>query len=547
MSYPPLHPSSHDPKPVTMSRTEFDRSFPGEGDLIERKSGIGSDPLQEAVVAFSNASGGVILIGVDNSGEIIGRELTQGVEDALHQTLADVRDPGRYEISALLIDNKPITILSVARREEGFSQTSNARVLVRRGARNAALFGGDLQRFISERALSRFEATDTSIDAAKISEEAFARLRDAYEWSDPQADPERLQEQGLLCRSHAGQHLTVAGALYLLEEPHTADLGKAYIEILRYPEGANDYDRRDDITGTLNEQVARATDLIIDELGSEVVVLGLRRHELPRLPKVVLREALANAVAHRSYEQTGSAIRVELRPDAVRITSPGGLPEPVTVKNIRDAQAARNVNVINVLRRFRLAEDVGRGVDVMEDLMLEELLDPPVFNDTGHAVELTLPIRGAIAPVERAWLREVQERGLIEASDRLLLVHAARGEVLTNARVRELLAVDSVEARDALHRLRDADFLVQSGRRGGATYRLQTSLEPPAGLRLTDDELQRIVLEMASEGTITNSRVRARTGVDRTEALRILDSMVRDGSLARRGERRGTHYVVPEN
>ena len=112
---------------------------------------------------------------------------------------------------------------------------------------------------------------------------------------------------------------------------------------------------------------------------------------------------------------------------------------------------------------MKIAEDMGLGVDRMQDQMRAELLDPPDFDGTDAAVEVTLPIHGAVAPREKAWIREVERRGEIAAPDRVVLVHAARGEVMTNARVREMLSVDSVEARQILQRLRDAGFLRQSG------------------------------------------------------------------------------------
>jgi ATP-dependent DNA helicase RecG len=228
----------------------------------------------------------------------------------------------------------------------------------------------------------------------------------------------------------------------------------------------------------------------------------------------------------------------------VRIISPGGLPEPVTVANIREAQAARNYHVITVLRRFGLAEDAGRGIDVMVDSMLGEMLEPPVFEDSGHSVTVTLPIRSVVTPTERAWVREMETRGLIEPADRILLVHAARGERLTNGRVRTLAGLDAAQARAALQRLRDAGFLAQHGTRGGAGYTLIESLAPPAGLRLTRHALKELIVELAdTEGPpLTNARVRERTGLDRAEALRLLDELVSDGRLERVGTRRGTRY-----
>jgi ATP-dependent DNA helicase RecG len=524
-----------------MTSAEFEAAFPTESGLVERKKGAGRAPLTETVVSFSNTNGGVILIGVDNDGRIVGRELTQGLEDDLHEMIGYVREAGRYSIYPLEVGGIAITVLAVAKRAEGFAQTSDGRVLVRQGTRDTALFGLDLQHFLNERSREHFESTDTLIPMDEASEALVKEVADALGWSRHASLPDRLRECGLAVQTSTGCHLTVAGALHLLKRPEER-LGKTFVEVLRYRADAENYDRRVQVGGPLRKQVEQTTRLIADEVGNEVVVLGVHRHELPRLPRRVLREAIANAVAHRSYEQDGASIRVEIRPDEVVITSPGALPEPVTVQNIRDQSSARNGAVIRVLRAFGLAEELGLGVDVMQDTMRDELLDPPVFTDTGTSVRVTLPIRSAVAPSERAWVHEVEQRGLIEPSDRILLVHAARGEILTNGRARKLLRVDKDRARGALQRLRDAGFLVQRGERGGATYALERSLEPPAGLRLSPGELEDLVVEMARERPLANADVRERTGLDRAETLELLSKLVDEGRVERTGSRRGTRY-----
>jgi ATP-dependent DNA helicase RecG len=524
-----------------MSRDEFKRAFPKEDQFVERKSGVSGKKLQEAVVAFSNSEGGIVLIGIDDSGSVLGKQLTQGVEESIHQAVASIRNPGRYGLQEILVEDTPVTVLSVEHRVQGFAQTSSGRVLVRRGAMNVALFDAELFRFISERSLERFELNDAGIGYAKADPELIVEVGEALDWG-PEVDVrDRLEEQGLIVPRT--EQLSVAGALYLLRKPEKV-IAKAYVEIRRFPDAdVVDPDKRVEITGPVNRQVVEATEQIMQELGSEVVVLGLRRHELPRLPKVVIREAVANAVAHRSYEQSGSCIRIEIRPGTVTVVSPGSLPAPVTVENIRDAQSARNPKIITLMRRFRLAEDAGRGVDVMQDSMMEELLDPPSFEDTGHSVEVTLPVRGGVTTQERAWVREVEARGEIEPMDRILLVHAARGEELTNSRVRELAHVDRFLATNALQRLRDAGFLVQRGERGGAVYELKGDLEPPAGLRLARYELKELVLAIAEKGPIQNADVRSMTGLDRLDALALLNELVAGGQLVRLGQRRGSRYI----
>lgn len=541
MTFPLFHPRSRRQLPLSLTRDQFATAFPAEGGLVEFKRGSSAVQLQATAVAFSNATGGVLIVGVTDDREIYGYSPTPGAIDAIHEALSSAHDLGRYEIHALDVDGVTVAVISIARREEGFAQTSNGRVLVRRGSRDDAPIGSALQAFINERAVARFESSPAGIGVDAADASLLDRLATAHGWSGGRAVLESLEEIGL---AKAGL-LTVAGVLWLTTDPASV-LGKSFVEVLRYPDDhTTDYDRREEIRGPIDLQLEGTSRAILDHLGTELVVLGLRRFELERVPEVVIREAVANAVAHRSYETRGAPVRVELRPGVVRIVSPGRLPEPVTVANMRETSAARNPDLIRVMRRFDLAEDVGRGVDVMQDTMAAEMLDPPRFADTGHSVVVELPTRSAVAPVERAWIRELETRGVLAPQDRLVLVHAARGEQLTNSTVRELTNSDSRVAREILSRLRDQGFLVQSGQRGGATYGLAQSLRPPAGLRLDAAGIADVVEGLASDGPISNADVRTATGLDRVESLAVLGQLVIQERLIRTGQGRGTRYRRP--
>jgi ATP-dependent DNA helicase RecG len=522
-----------------MSTAEFRAAFPGESQHVEFKRGASQEELQNTAVAFSNTDGGVIVVGVRDDGSIAGRALDAGTQDDIHQAMSAARDVGRYGLHQLDVDGKPVTIIAVARRREGFAQTSGGVVRVRRGTRDEPLFGAELIRFVNERSLSRYELTPVDVKLSDVPRDLRREIAAALRLT--RATPDRLRAAELA----SDDCLTVAGALYLTPVPARV-LGKTFVEVLRYRDDVTvDYDRRDQIDGPLHHVLRETVRRVLDELGSDIVVLGTQRYELPRIPEVVLREAIANALAHRSYEAAGTAVRVELRPSMVVVRSPGGLPEPVTVENIRETNAARNLAVIRVLRALGLAEDAGRGVDVMLDTMAAEMLEAPRFRDNGHEVVVELPTRSTVAPSERAWVRELERRGELRGIDRVPLVHAARGETLTNRRVRELTGADAHTARDVLRRLRDQGLLEQHGQRGGATYRLSGDLRPPAGLRLSPDELADVVVRLAESGPISNSDVRAATGLDRAEAHSLLDRLVKRGRLVRTGQRRGTRYHLP--
>ena len=544
MAYPLFHPRADTEPPMLLDAVEFRRGFPGESGHVEFKQGVSEKAIARAVVAFSNTDGGVVLVGVAPDGSPVGTNTDGEALARLHRVVGGVHDGGRYEITTVQADDRSIAVIAVSRRREGFAQTSDGQVVVRREAMNVTLMGAQLAEFVSRNLLTRFETTATSLPVHKADHGLVAQTAPAFGWSTGIDD--RLTEHGLAVHDGGRTVLSVAGALYLLVEPHRP-LGKTYIELFRYRDDATTTeDKRTRITGPLPQQVRQATARVADEIGTDVVVVGMHRHELERIPLRVLREAIANAVAHRDYEDNRRSIRIEIRPTRIRVISPGPLPEPVTVQNMREQNAARNVDIIAALRRFRLAEDQGKGVDLMQDVMAEQLLDPPTFAADETSVTVDLPLTSTVTPTERAWVTEVESRGELKPRDRVLLVHAARGRDLTNTTARALLGVDSTHARAALHRLRDAGLLVQQGRSAAARYLLAERIASPAGLPLSSADLHDLIISLARTEPLTNRLLRERLSMDRAEALRLLNALVDAGELVRLGDRRGSRYVLAE-
>lgn len=544
MAYPIFHPARVGDLPALLEPEEFTREFPGEGTFIELKQGVSASRVQETAVAFSNADGGVLISGVAPDGRIVG--VTQPGEKAkdVHHALRDARSPGRYEVRELLVDGKVLLVLSIAPRHEGFSQTSAGAVLVRRGASNVPLLGPELSRFLSRRTFQSFELTPTTTLLDDADPALVRRLSEAHGWPTGDGLQALLVEGGFSTVEGSRRVLTVAGSLLLLADPASVG-GRPYIDLRRYAPDNPDPDKKWEIRGPVDLQVEKATEEIMSELGSVSAIVGVHRVEMPKIPHRVIREAVANAVAHRSYEHAGSAVRIDLHSTHVSITSPGALPEPVTLENIRFQQAARNDRLLGALRRLGIAEDLGKGIDRMEDDMAAELLRPPEFSEDGSFFSVTLLLGGAVTPRERAWVRAMIHEGRLDARAAIIVVSAAREGSVTNGEVRTLLSVDSVQARSLLQALVSEGVLIQQGERGGAAYLIAPDLGVPARIRYTDAELDEIALELASHAPLTNRGLRDRTGLDRQEALRVLRRLIERGALLQRGERRGTRYELP--
>jgi ATP-dependent DNA helicase RecG len=513
---------------------EFAVIIARETDDVELKTGTGARPLQEAMVAFSNSEGGSIYIGVTDDREVVGRLRDQGTDDAIHEAALNTRGLGRYAISQIDVGGTPVVVIDVDPRPDEVAQTSDGRVLKRQGGRNVAVFGGDLWQLMSSRALRRYEHADSHVSVDKVLPGMAEELASVHGWPDGYDTQARWTERNLL---HSSGHLTVAGALLMTDPATTLGASKFNIDLRSYEsDSSTSYVRRENINGPVQIQVEQAAEWILRDIGTEIVITGTRRHDVPRLPRRVVREVVANAVAHRDYSQDRTPIVVEIRPSHVKITSPGRLPAPVSLATLREAQAPRNHTVIGVLRRFGLAEDSGQGIDVIQDEMRFELLAEPQFSEMGDSFVVLLPLQGQVSAHERGWLAELERQGKLRQGERLLLLTVLREGRITNARARDALQIDSVQARSTLRRLRDSGLLNQHGAKRRAYYTLGT-IGP-------DRSNERVVLDAARSEDLTNTRVRELTGLDRVGSRNLLRRLVEEDDLIQIGERRGTRYVL---
>ncbi len=532
-----------------MTPEEFKAAFPDEGQYVEWKAGAGRRPVQEAVVAFSNSDGGIVMIGVDDRGVVVGCPFDSGVEKDLWEMIGQIESPGPVELIGVRVGQAEITLVVVGARRDGIAQTPNGRSLIRRGKQNLPLLGRELRQLLATRLPGDFEAAPSRWSLDDADPELLVQLCDALRIEADQNPVDlaaALAQRGMAVPGDSAHALTNAGALFLVAEAPAA-FGKSYIEVFRFREGSREHDRREVFGGTPSQQVRAALEWIIGEIGFDLVVLRAVRHELARLPADAMREALANAVAHRDYQLSGAAVEVHLTPSEVAVISPGGFAGGVTSENIGESHFARNKSVISVLRAFELAEDAGRGIDLIRYEMAAALRFEPTFEEAPAGwVRVVLSIGGPATPVELAWTHEIQGDAGLLPSDRRVLVEALRGVELTNSTVRSLLDVGVSPARNTLQRLCELGLLEQQGSNGGTSYRLSTSIPTPYGRPVSREEKREMILGWAADGPVTNSMVQSRLGVTRSQALTLLRSLAEDGLITKNGAGRGARYQLAD-
>lgn len=264
----------------------------------------------------------------------------------------------------------------------------------------------------------RLEALNLEAAAAHVREvlerDRSRSASDGYRGSE---DPmEYLQKRGCIVLTDSGPRVTLAGILCFGHNLQTV-LPQAVIDLGRFrglaPVSSEVLDLQKRIGGTVIQQITHLETYLWSNTNHGMTIgAGGRRIELHEYPRVVIRELLANMVAHRDYRITTSVARVEKLRDRIQWISPGGLPEGVTVENLLNAQSSRNPTVMQVLIDTGLVEGFGMGLDTVVNTLRREGMKSPVFEDYQSFFMVTVYGRLAEQFTDSATAQRLSDRQL---------------------------------------------------------------------------------------------------------------------------------------
>jgi ATP-dependent DNA helicase RecG len=195
---------------------------------------------------------------------------------------------------------------------------------------------------------------------------------------------------------------------------------------------------KQDIRGTLPDQLRQAEAFVRANSGTVVRLVGLARHEEPEYPLEAVRELLVNAIAHRDYNLQGDNIHLNIYSDRLEVQSPGRLPGPVTLDNLLEARFSRNAVIVQVLSDMGFIERLGYGLDRVVTVLKQSQLRPPRFEEVSGSFRVTLhaPYKGHRA--ESIPDLSVYKDLNLNARQEMALAHLALHRRISNSTYREL-------------------------------------------------------------------------------------------------------------
>ena len=440
-----------------------------------------SKDVWESVSAFANTRGGTLILGVSESGDFapvsgfsIGRvsdQFVSGMGDGGEQGC--LTNPPQYSMETETVAGEDVLVIRVSELEpsqkpcyvtaRGVLGGSYKRVGdkdIRLSANEVYLLQSVMSVDQSDRTIVRGASID-DLDSA-VYEQVFSKaravmpraLRGAQTSDECLRRLNFIDDEGGVMR--AG--LLVAGVYPQQFFPKLHVDVAVHPGLSKAPGGGVRFLDRVVCEGTLSEMIDAAVGAVSKSLSRVSIVSGVGRSDELEIPEEMLREAIANAVIHRSYDQRfdGEAVAVDVFDDRVEITNPGGLWGKSRDELMDGRSCCRNPTIMRLMYLAPLpvgsvspVEGNGSGILFLLSEAMSRGLEAPEFIPTADCFKVILwrPLRGGGERGARAGARRVEEllREFGELSMRELASMSGMSIAQARYRVNELVASGVVE------------------------------------------------------------------------------------------------------
>lgn len=348
-----------------------------ESKTVEFKESV-SNSFLKTVSAFANYGGGTVYFGVADDGATVGLRDPVGacldIENRINDSISPVPEftlSVRESTSTVELKVMPGMATPYLYRAKAFKRADSATVEVDRVELMRLALAGSNLRF-EQLPADNQDLTFTCLGAA---------LRD--ELGLEKFDSDTLKALDLL--SPTGSYNNAAAILAdnsSFPGIDVARFGESISMILKRAtyEGAS-------VLAEFDDAVRLFRDAYCYELVKDV-----HRTTVETIPVSAFREALANAVVHRTWD-VAARVRVSMYPDRVEVSSPGGLPAGMSEEEYLSGRVSvmRNPILANVFYRLNIIEAFGTGVIRIREAF-EHSVTKPEFVISENSIVVVLPL-----------------------------------------------------------------------------------------------------------------------------------------------------------
>lgn len=199
------------------------------------------------------------------------------------------------------------------------------------------------------------------------------------------------------------------------------------------------YSDRKEFHGDVKTQFSLAFEYIKTKLPIEAVLnssTGLRENRYI-LPEEAIREALANAIAHRDYLIQSSCINIDLFSDRIELSNPGE--SLVAIKDLEKASSkSRNPNLMEFLKVCNITDKTARGIPTIYQAARSRGLLDPKFENISGCFKATLFFSSPHTGGDRVWVENLSKKFRLKDTQKNALVYIKNTGSISNKQYCEI-------------------------------------------------------------------------------------------------------------
>ena len=369
-----------------------------ESPLFDRKSArIDAKTLAIHLIAFANADGGVIAVGVEDDGTITGIDGYQEHINELLRVPFDYCKPSVQIETELLActnrDGEPdyILLIEVLQSNELHANQADD-VFFRVGDKSKKLNFDERLQLMYAKGTRYFEDTPVPDAAMEDIDIGFVKayldfVREYTQKLGYRKSPEEyLRENKEFISTKGGKEEVSTAAMLLFGKNPKHYFPRARIRFVRYEGteakvGAEMNVIKDVVfEGRVLQVIEKALEFVRSQI-KERTYLGADTRFVtePEYPEFAWKELIVNAVAHRDYSIKGTDIQIKMFDDRLTVESPGTLPGIVRLNNMRHVHFSRNPKIAQFLHEYEYVQEFGEGVDRLYEVMETAGLPQPEY------------------------------------------------------------------------------------------------------------------------------------------------------------------------
>lgn len=357
--------------------------------------------LQKHLVAFANADGGELYVGVEDK-KVKGPRIRgfKNIEDANDhiKVLLEETQPGieNVELEMINFGSRGYVLHVIIPKSPHVHYTSDGQCYLRLNASSNKILGRRITELAYAKGHYSYETVAVSgLEVEDIVSNAY--IKEYMQRIQSSLPPDKfLKKQGLLVNSDVGKVPSVGCVLLFDDEPQATLDTRCAIKIYRLKTTNKDYKRGYlsgapiTIEGPIEYQIYQVLRCVEELLKDASYNVNGKIIKL-QYPSEALKEILVNAVIHRDYSLNDD-IHVKIYDNRIEIISPGTLPGYITKDNILDERYSRNPKIVRLLHKLPdpVNMDIGEGLNTAFNALNKAGLVEPTIEELENSVVVTI-------------------------------------------------------------------------------------------------------------------------------------------------------------